>query len=380
MAKEKITANFLRKITQPKTGSVLIRDTEQIGFCLRITKAGVKSFVFSYSANGKERRMTIGRHPEWSVPRARERAKHLRQQVDLGHDPLEERNFSRHAETVGDLHKIYEEEHLPTLAPRSQKDQASMWTRHILPELGRIKLEDLTARDVDQLHRKISETGTVRANRVLEVLRKALNLAKRWQLVSENVAEGFKRNPEFPKDRYLTLEEIKRLTSAMDEDQDQHIMNAVRILVLTGARKSEVLTARYDQFDLDAGIWKKPASQTKQRRDHVVPLTEPAIELIAGMRAEAASEFLFPTKNGTPKKDIKRPSKRVTERAGLEGIRLHDLRHSFASLLASNDAPLQVVSKLLGHSNLQTTQRYAHLYDSALRAALKNASEALATA
>ena len=377
---ENLTQSSIKTLTAPKKGNKITYDTKVKGLGLRVTSSGAKSFILNYHIAGRERRYTIGRFPEWTITAARERAALLRRQIDEGQDPLEEKAQDRLAKTVKDLWAEYEEMHLSNLADQSQKDVRNMWATWIIPELGRKRLDQLSANDIDRLHRKISKKTQVRANRVLEVLRKALNLAIRWQWIKNNPADGFKRNIEQPRHRYLSQDEISRLLREADNIDDKIAPVVIRLLLLTGARLGEVLKAKWEHFDLEEGIWTKPSSHTKQKLLHRVPLSGEAILILKKLKKSSESEYLFPTKNGTPKKDIKWSWGKIIKAANLEDIRLHDLRHTYASVLASEGLSLPIIGQLLGHTQAQTTQRYAHLYDGPLRKATSIAAKHMKSA
>ncbi len=160
------------------------------------------------------------------------------------------------------------------------------------------------------------------------------------------------------------------LTKALTNHPNQQIANAIRLLVLTGARKGEVLGATWDQFDLAEGVWVKPSAHTKQKRIHKVPLNAPALELLTKMRSADDGEFVFPGGQGNDHlAEIKGVWKVVCEEAGITGCRVHDLRHTYASILASSGLSLLVIGQLLGHTQQATTGRYAHIHDDPLREA-----------
>ena len=208
---------IIRSASGPEIGSKIIYDSRSPGFGVRITSTGAKSFVLNYRFKGRERRITIGNYPAWTLLAARKQADQFRREVDTGVDPLEERNLERQAPTVRDLFERYAAEHLPTKAPRAAADDRSMWVKDILPLFGPKKVSDLTASDCDRLHRSISQTRTTRANRVNEVLRKALNLGIRWRWIDHNPASGVRRNPEAKRNRYLKRGEIELLVAALEK-------------------------------------------------------------------------------------------------------------------------------------------------------------------
>jgi integrase len=176
---------------------------------------------------------------------------------------------------------------------------------------------------------------------------------------------------ETPRERYLSQEEIAQLAAALDAAEDARAAGIIRLCMLTGARVGEVRQARFEDFNLEHLSWAKPATTTKQRRVHRVPISDEAAAIVR-LRRQAVFEgcpWLFPGDTpGQPVKEVRRFWQRIQREAGIEDVRIHDLRHTFASLLVSGGASLEMIGKLLGHSQMQTTQRYAHLMDSPLRA------------
>jgi integrase len=311
---ERLTDRLVRNTPAPANRQLFVWDTDIKGFGLRVTPHGAKAFVVDYRARGRQRRMTIGGYPEWTVAAAREAAKATKRQVDLGGDPMVERHEDRSAPRVEDLWTRYREEYLPRKASRSQADETSMWRELVLPALGKVKLGDLSHEMVEALHRKITvERGTpIRANRTVEVLRRALNLAVRWKWRSDNPASGIRRNPENKRTRYLSRAELSRLARALAEHPERRSAQAIMLLMLTGARRGEVLGARWDALDLDAGIWIKASAHTKQRREHRVPLSRPAIALLRELRTTALSPYVFPGRSpDQPLSDITHLGRRL---------------------------------------------------------------------
>jgi integrase len=401
-AVSRLTDRSIRALPVPVASAVIKYDADLPGFGIRTTAKGVRSFVLNYVVNGRERRMTIGRFPTWSATAAREEARELRRKIDAKIDPLEEQaaqarvaEAARVAPTMRDLFDRYAAEHLPRKAARSAADDRSVWQQLILPRLGSMKVDAVKPSDIDALHAEVSLTRPVRANRMVEIVRKAFNLAIRWSWRSDNPANGVHRNREEKRARYLSAAEILSLSRALGAHPERTSANAIRLLMLTGARRGEVLGARWDMFDLNTGVWIKPSAHTKQRREHRVPLSAAAIELLKEFKPNAATPYVFPSPNGRPLTDIKRAWLAVCRKAALaervpkktrdgkvvygkDGApvmawhataRLHDLRHTYASLLASEGLSLPIIGALLGHTQPQTTARYAHLLDDPLRAA-----------
>ncbi|AWN43813.1 tyrosine-type recombinase/integrase [Methylobacterium durans] len=366
----RITETLVKSLPSPERGNRITYDTELKGFGARVTAAGAKSFILNYRIAARERRYTIGSYPEWSATAARKEAEGLKRRIDLGEDPMAKRCEERETPTVADLCALYEERHLPKKRPSSQRDDRVFIRNVILPRWGREKVTAIRHADIEALHREVSARTPYRANRLVALLSKMFSLAVKWELIKENPVTGIERNPERMRTRYLSGNELRRLQGALDAYSNQQTANAIRLLLLTGARRMEVLSATWDQFDLEAGIWIKPAASVKQAREHRVPLSAASLDLLTTMRSSSQGRWLFPGKvTGKPLGDIKKAWASICRQAGIENIRLHDLRHSFASYLASAGHSLPVIGALLGHTQAQTTHRYAHLLDEALRSA-----------
>lgn len=422
---EQLTDQSIKDLSPPEKGNRIFYDASEKGLGLRVTSAGARAFVFNYrTKGGTERRITIGtagRWDEktwvqgaWTLKAARKRARDLRQRVDQGEDPMGDIHAERAAPTVSDLADRFEAEHLPRRRPTTIDSYKRLLRVHIRPAIGTKKVADLRHADVEAMHSKIASEAPYAANRAVAVLSKMLSLAVRWEMRGDNPARGVERSPEQKRERYLTGAEMASLSDALAAHPEKTSANAVRLLLLTGARKGETLAATWKDFDLQAGIWIKPAATTKTAKLHRVPLSAPAIALLATMKADADKEFekerrdypaavpcpyVFPGSDRKPLTDIKHFWTSVCVKAGMaEAIqkkdgagrplrdkdgkpvmvwqttaRIHDLRHTFASVLASSGLSLPIIGALLGHTQAATTQRYAHLLDDPLRAATERA-------
>ena len=369
-----------------------IFDTEVRGFSIRILRSGSRSFSLDYRFAGAQRRMAIGRWPEWTVTAARERARDLRREIDEGRDPLGERGELREAPRFSNMIDRYLDEHVPHLALTNASDQRSMLTKLVAPHWGRKLVTEITPHDVAKLlniiakgrarpskekpnnrARKLqgAKPTPIRANRVGEVLRKMFTLAIGWGWRTDNPASGFKKRIENERERFLSQDEIGKLAEALDAAKDQRGAGIIRLCMLTGSRVGEVRQARFEQFNLELGSWSKPAASTKQRKIHRIPISAEVTAIVRqrGLVVSKGNPWLFPGDTpGQPVKEIRRFWINIQKDAKLPDVRIHDLRHTFASLLVSGGASLEMIGKLLGHSQMQTTQRYAHLMDSPLRA------------
>lgn len=370
-----ITAKRLKRLLPPARGNRLYFDGAIPGFAARVTAKGAVAFVLDYYIHGRQRRFTIGRHPILSVAEARAEAVRLRGEVLKGRDPLETRANEREAPMMTDLaHDYFEFYANKSKRESSLRNDHSMIESVILPKLGKLPVAAVTRRDLESLHAALRGTP-YRANRVLALLSRMFSLAMVWHRQNpvwraDNPTEGISHFSEEKRERWLHEDELGRLTGALAEHRNRDAVNAILLLLLSGARKTEVLSATWSQFDLERGIWTKPSAHTKQKRVEHVPLSEAALQLLRGMKCSAQGPHLFPGRtDGEPLKNVKNVWSELCRTAKLEDVRVHDLRHTFASHLVSSGVPLAVVGKLLGHTQSHTTERYAHLAESPLREA-----------
>lgn len=377
----KLTDKLIDKLPLPESGWEAAWDDEVPGFGARVTAGGARSFILRYrTRSGRGRMYTIGPCNGWTTGQARDRAKDIKARIrSEGYDPLGEIEAERTAPTVEQLSERFLKEHASRKRKATANGYARAIARYILPALKHRQLVEVQYADIDGLHRKITkEHGPCMANRVIATLSKMFNLAIRWQMCTTNPVKGVERNPENKRRRYLSGDEIARLTVALNQHRDQAAANVIRLCLLTGARKGEVLSAKWDQFDLGAGIWTKSSSETKQKRDHVVPISAPALQLLAALRENnKTATYLFPSR-GSHLQDIKEDWTEICRVAGIVGARVHDLRHTHASILASSGVSLPLIGALLGHSQPATTARYAHLYLDAQRKATETAASIIA--
>ena len=388
----KLTEKVLRE-AEPIVGrDYQIFDSDVRGFAVCIYRGGGRAFTLDYRHAGRQRRMTFGRWPEWSVAVARDRAKELRREIDAGGDPLAQRGALREAPRVDDLIERYCAQHLPKLAERNAADQRSALAKMVAPVWGRKLVTEITSTDVDKLLSMVAEGRArphkekpnnrarklqpakptpVRANRIGEILRKMFTLAIQWGWCEDNPAQRFHRRIETARERFLSKEEITSLGAALDAATDTRAADIIRMCMLTGARLGEVRQARFEQFNLEHMSWSKPPTLTKQRRVHRVPISDETATIVRQrqLMVPRGSPWLFPSDTpGQPVQEVRRFWAQIQKQCGLQEVHIHDLRHTFASLLVSGGASLEMIGKLLGHSQMQTTLRYAHLMDSPLRA------------
>jgi integrase len=368
----KLTKAVVEKL-QPKAAETIYWDDALPGFGVRVKASGSRSYLVQYRnrESGRSCRMTIGPHgPLLSYQQARDRARGILADALRGADPAAERNDRRRAPDLAVLCEAYLRDHAEKKKRTSSaKADRAYIDRFILPVLRSRKVGAVSMNDIQKLHNGLAATP-YQANRVLALLSKMFALAVRWGWRSDNPAKGVEKYHEDKRTRWLSDEELRRLTEALDSHPNQNAANAIRLQLLTGARIGEVLTATWNDFDLVRGVWTKPSHHTKQKRTEHLPLSMTAIHLLSRMRDHSKGEYLFPGRAADrPLTELKRFWSQVCEVAELRDYRIHDNRHTHASHLVSSGLSLTIVGRLLGHTNPTTTQRYAHLADTPLREA-----------
>jgi integrase len=384
-----LTDAVIKRLSPPEKGSKITYDDTVAGFGCRVTAGGAR-FILNYVTRaGIERRTTIGSFPNWNTTGARKKARELKRLIEDGGDPLADKQDERAAPTVAELIDRFIAEHVERKRPSTRSAYELMLRVHIRPHFGtHKKVADVRFEDIDALHQKLTKADSpYMANRCVAVISKMFNLACRWGMCETNPAKGIERNIEYSRRRYLSADELTRLTTALAAYSDQQIASVFRLLLLTGARRGEVLAARWADIDLTEGNWSKLPSSTKQKEHHQAPLSAPARQLLSEIREaqltqrKVLGQFVFPGAGDTGHVvEVKKAWASICKSAGISGLRIHDLRHSFASQLASGGASLPLIGALLGHSNPTTTARYAHLLDNPQRAAVERVGAVIAAA
>ena len=361
-----LSAKLVRTTSCPANkGKIDLFDSHCKGLLLEVRPTGGKTWYLRYTdARGKQHQYRIAPADDLSLDQARKKVDDLRGQVALGHDPAAEKAELRSTPTFADF---IADRYMPYVKgyKKSWCSDDSYLRNHLLPALGKKHLDEITKRDVIEfhhgMHAKNYAQGT--CNRCLILLRYALNLAVRWEI------PGVKINPtkDVPlfedragkKERYLTQDEAKRLYEAVKASENTMLQFIVPMLILTGARKREVLDARWEDFDLSHRQWRIPT--TKSGRPRHVPLSDGVLQLLASLPHDDCP-WVFPNpKTRKPYVSIFISWNSARTKAGLADVRMHDLRHSFASFLVNAGRSLYEVQKILGHTQVKTTQRYAHL-------------------
>ncbi len=373
----RLTEQSIKKAPLAGRGNRIHYDDGVPGFGLRVTKAGARAFVLNYRIHGRERRLTIGAWPAWSAAAARERAKELHRQIDLGEDPLAVKQLRRSAPTFGDLAEQY-----LTVEARRQKgftEYERILRRDALPQWKNVGAVDLRRRDVIALVEEKAETAPIAANRLFELLRRVFNFGIRRDILEANpCAQVKKPGEEKSKDRVLSSEEIRMFWAALDGPGfTKHAAAALRLILVTAQRPGEVVTVEWDEIDLDVGWWTIVAEKSKNGLAHRVPLNRTTQAILESL--PRASQFVFPS----PRSDqpmhraalalaVRRARDQKEHPLQVKGFTPHDLRRTAASHMASAGVERFIIGQVLNHVEPGVTRVYdRHSYDQRKRAALE---------
>lgn len=370
--KVKLTKRVVEGLEADPTKRIEVWDTEVTGFFARVYPTGKKTYFLQFrNKNRESRKIKIGIHGSITTELAREQAIKFSLEIAGGGDPsvkIVVKDAATH--TMAELGEKYLNLHaLSKKKPKGYKEDMASIQNIIVKRFGHLNVDAVTTFDLQKLHAELKDTP-YKANRLRALLSKMFTLAIQWGWRLDNPVQGVEKYQEYKRHRWLNDEELQTLWTVLETYYNQNLADAIRLLILTGSRRNEVLHATWDQFDLEKGVWTKPAHSTKQKKMEHLPLSSVAIEMLKDMRLDSESPFLFPGKiEGKSMQEIKKAWDTIRKRAGFADLRLHDLRHTHASHLVSSGLSLSIVGKLLGHTQAATTQRYAHLADEPLRQA-----------
>jgi len=352
-------------------------DDELSGFGLKVTPAGRKVYLVQYRLGGRKgrvRRVTIGVHGRITPEQARVEAKRLLGQVASGEDPAELKQHDKGQPTLGELVDVFLSEHADAkLKASSAVEYRRLAGLYLSDTLKRRFVSDISRPDIARLHLAMRDKP-YQANRMLALLSKFFNWCEQhgYRPDSSNPCRHIEKYKERHRERFLSPLELARLGEALaeaeaNETTSPYVTAALRLLVLTGARLSEILTLKWSYVEFDNILLRLPDSKTGAK---VIYLNAPALQILTDLpRLEGNPFVICGKREGARLINLQKPWRRIREVAGLDDVRIHDLRHSFASVAASSGQSLPVIGALLGHTQPQTTARYAHLAADPLRAA-----------
>lgn len=383
LTKRVIDAARYKSPTSHPRGAFYIWDTEIAGFGLRVYPSGRKVFLLTYRIKGKQRFYQLGRYGELTVYQARTEALDTLRQARQGTDPAADQMAYRRSPTMADLAERFIEEHSkinkkPVCVTADQR----RLRKHILPRLGHRRVIDISRTDVAELHTSMAATPGA-ANTTRDLLSKAFSLAEVWGWRPEgsNPTRHVKGYKMPKRERYLSPAELARLSEILVEGErtesiSQEPVSAIRLLILTGCRLMEILALKWEYVDFEGHCLRLPDSKTGPK---VVPLNSAALQVLAGIDRREGSTWVIPgQKPGSHLQSLKSQWRRIRREAGLEDVRIHDLRHTYASFGVNLGLPLPMIGKVLGHSNTAMTERYAHLADDPVREANERIGEHIA--
>lgn len=366
----------------PREKDYFIWDSELAGFGVKITPKGRKAFVLQYRVGSQSRRMTLGKVGAFTPDQARSAAQAALRQVARGEDPMQARDETKNDQRFGDLIDRFLVEHANArLKSRSSDEYARLVDRLLPAKLRRIKILSVKRSDIAQLHNSLAATP-YQANRLLAVLRKFFNWCEKLGFRADNTNPTLHIDlfEEKKRERFLSPAEIAHLGDVLSELEETakvspYVAGAIRLLLLTGARLNEILAAKWEWVDFGNGCIRLPDSKTGAK---VVYLSAPAMQIVNALpRLEGNPYLICGQKEGAHLVNLQKPWKAIREEAGLHDVRLHDLRHSFASVAVASGMSLPMIGKLLGHTQAQTTARYAHLADDPMKHAVSQISKGI---
>jgi len=348
-------------------------DTSCKGLLLEVRQTGGKTYYLRYrDTRGQVRQLRLADALDVSLVQARQLADKARNRIAMGEDPAETKKAHREVPTFAEF---VEKDYLPYVQSykRSWRSDVSLLKNHLLPELGKRHLDMITPREVQRIVNSRRQMGKApgTCDRIIILTRYIFNLAMKWKVpgVTQNPAKDvdlFKADNR--RQRFLNEDEVRRLFEALQRSDHPMLSYILPMLLLTGARKREVLDAKWEDFDHDNRLWRIPV--TKIGRPRTVPMSDGVIAVLKSVPRVAGSAYVFPNPNtGLPYIATHNAWDAIRKRAGLEDVRLHDLRHSFASILVNSGRTLYEVQHLLGHTQIKTTERYAHLKQDTLMSA-----------
>lgn len=373
------TKAVLINIPLPEAGRTEYHDIRVPGLQIRVTQNGVKTFsVYKRVKGGSPQRITLGRFPDMSIEQARVQAAAILSEIASGGNPAEIKRAHKAELTFAELFVIYLERHAKVRKKTADEDE-QRYEQYLAKGLGRNKLSSIDRHVISALHDNITSMGRPAvANRVLALISTVFGRGLEWGIVKVNPCIGIRRNREVSRDRFLQSDELPKFFQALELETNVTARDYFWISLLTGARRANVLSMKWAEINLSDAIWRIP--ETKNGTPQNIPLPLEAIQLLEQRKDQAdnTSIYVFPGDGSTG--HLVEPFKawkRILNRAGLEDLRIHDLRRTLGSWQAKTGASLVVIGKSLNHKSTQTTSIYSRLDMDPVRQSMQIATRAM---
>lgn len=355
------------------------QDSKVSGLNIRISHAGTKTFsVLRRIKNGRLERVTLGRYPNMSIDQARRKAMEINLAISNGVNPAELKRIQQAERTFSDLFDEYMDRHSKP-NKKTWADDLQNYNKHLSASLGKIKISNIDRSVVANVHSKITKTGhNISANRVLALISSVFSWAISAGLCENNPALGIRRNKEISRERFMQGDELPRFFKSLADEPNETLRDYILMSLLTGARRGNVCSMKWKDINLERAEWR--IQETKNGTPQTVTLSPEAIEVLIN-RQSSQSPFVFP---GSGKKGhLCQPERgwiRIKRRAGIENLKIHDLRRTLGSWQAKTGASLVIIGKSLNHKNQNTTAIYARLDLDPVRDSVNKATSAMMTA
>ncbi|WP_324262715.1 tyrosine-type recombinase/integrase [Altererythrobacter sp. H2] len=374
----RITKSFVESLPLPKGAPIFAWDDRVSGFGVKVLPSGKRKYILKYRTQGgragRQRWLGLGLHGSVTADQARALAQRALASIAEGGDPQAGRREAATLPTLADVWQRYERDHLGLRKASTQRNYRAIWDDRLGPAFGKHAVREIGRGAIDAFHKKLSATP-YQANRTLALLSKLMNLAGAWEWrEGTNPCRHISKFQERPRQRFLSVDEISSVQEATAKLLIQgkitvHAASILELLLLTGARSGELTGAQWDWVDWDRQIISLPDSKTGAK---TIYLSKAAMGVLREQHARSHFQpYIFPGRlAGKHIHNLRKPWALICKEAGLDGVRVHDLRHTSASLALGSGVSLAIVGRLLGHTQAQTTLRYAHLdADPALQAA-----------
>jgi integrase len=382
----KLTQDGIAKLRCPDDKrSIQICDAQHRGLLLELrrTDPDRPTWYFRHKSRdtGKTSYVRLGHYPTLSLAEARDKAKDVQASIRLGADPRAEEDAKKAVPTFSEF---FEEQYMPHVSTRKRtatKDEEDYKLR-LKARYGRMQLTAIKKRDLQLFHSKLRDEGLAPAtcNHYLKLMKRALNLAIQWEIIEgPNPAVGIQQYRELNLvDNYMDDSQVRKLVTVLQTDKNRTVCDIILFLLSTGARLNEALSAKHEFIDVERRVWRIPATNSKSGKVRAVPLNDSALEVLSRQDTKDEFEHVFINRQtGKPYTTIQKVWDRLRRKAGLGHVRIHDIRHQFASMLVNSGRTLYEVQQILGHSTPKVTMRYSHLSTATLQNASASASDAI---